>query len=72
MCCVNHGPTTCLYYKNPVDNKLGTQVDNFDTTEEANDFMRSKLFAENLIGTDFDEEDMICRLRAGQATARLS
>ncbi|PIG88980.1 hypothetical protein AARAC_008396 [Aspergillus arachidicola] len=63
--CVNHGPTTSLYYKDPDGNILETQVDNFDTAEEATDFMSSEDFARNPIGTDFDPEQMIARLRAG-------
>ena len=45
---------------------IETQVDNFDTAEEANDFMNSNLFAENPIGTDLDPEELIQRLRAGE------
>lgn len=64
--CVNHGPTTSIYYSDPDGNQLETQVDNFDTVEEANAFMASNLFAENPIGTDFDPEELIRRLRAGE------
>jgi catechol-2,3-dioxygenase len=63
--CVNHGPTTSVYYTDPDGNMIETQVDNFDTNEEANEFMASKMFAENPIGTDFDPEEMIKRLAAG-------
>jgi hypothetical protein len=45
---------------------IETQVDNFDTMGEANDFMASKEFAENPIGTDFDPEDLIQKLRGGE------
>lgn len=64
--CVNHGPTTSIYYKDPDGNVLETQVDNFDTSEEATEFMSTEEFASNPIGTDFDPEDMIERLRAGE------
>lgn len=63
--CVNHGPTSSIYYKDPDGNMLETQVDNFDTVEEATAFMMSDEFAENPIGTDFDAEEMIGKLRAG-------
>ncbi|KAK3700218.1 hypothetical protein LTR37_016097 [Vermiconidia calcicola] len=56
---VNHGPTTSIYYKDPDGNMLETQVDNFDTIEDANAFMNSSHFAENPIGTDIDVEDLI-------------
>lgn len=64
--CVNHGPTTSIYYKDPDRNVLETQVDNFDTADEANEFMSTEAFAVNPIGTDFDPEDMIRRIRAGE------
>ena len=64
--CVNHGPTTSIYYKDPDGNVLETQVDNFDTAEEANGFMATEEFAQNPIGTDFDPEVVIERLRAGE------
>ena len=68
---VNHGPTTSIYYKDPDGNMLETQVDNFDTIDEANAFMSSPQFAENPIGTDIDVEDMIQKLEEGQDEAPL-
>jgi hypothetical protein len=68
---VNHGPTTSIYYKDPDGNMIETQVDNFDTVEAANDFMSSKEFAENPIGTDFDPEDLIQKLRRGEDQASI-
>jgi hypothetical protein len=41
-------------YKDPDGNSLETQVDTFDTPEEATVFMKSKEFADNPIGTDID------------------
>ena len=64
--CVNHGGTTSIYYHDPDGNDIETQVDNFDTVEETNEFLRSPHFAENPIGTDFDPEEMIKRLEAGE------
>jgi catechol 2,3-dioxygenase-like lactoylglutathione lyase family enzyme len=63
---VNHGPTTSMYYKDPDGNKLETQVDNFDTNDAAAKFMESAAFAENPIGTDFDPEELIERIQAGE------
>ncbi|EXJ79170.1 hypothetical protein A1O3_08671 [Capronia epimyces CBS 606.96] len=62
--CVNHGPTTSMYYEDPDGNQLETQVDNFDSVEETDKFMRSNAFAENPIGVDYDPEDLIRRLQA--------
>ncbi|KAJ5633486.1 Glyoxalase/Bleomycin resistance protein/Dihydroxybiphenyl dioxygenase [Penicillium lividum] len=64
--CVNHGPTTSIYYRDPDGNMLETQVDNFDTVEDANAFMMSQAFAENPIGTDFDAEEMIKAIKSGK------
>lgn len=64
--CVNHGPTTSIYYKDPDGNAIETQVDNFNTVDEANEFMGSKFFAENPIGTDFDPIELLRRLASGE------
>ncbi|KAL6242006.1 hypothetical protein RBB50_010917 [Rhinocladiella similis] len=53
---VNHGPTTSFYYRDPDGNKVELQVDNLDTTEEADEFVRGPKFAMNPMGTDIDAE----------------
>lgn len=63
--CVNHGPTTSIYYQDPDGNLIETQVDNFDSSEDANTFMSSALFAENPIGTDFDPEELDRNMQNG-------
>lgn len=68
---VNHGPTTSIYYKDPDGNMLETQVDNFDTVDEATAFMRGAHFGENPIGTDFDPEELIAALRRGEKESDL-
>ncbi|EHK17936.1 uncharacterized protein TRIVIDRAFT_45216 [Trichoderma virens Gv29-8] len=69
--CVNHGPTTSIYYKDPDGNAIETQVDNFDTVEEANAFMTSSLFRENPIGTDVDPDILLERLEKGVSDKEL-
>lgn len=64
--CTNHGPTTSMYYADPDDNQVEFQVDNYPTVEEAGEFFFSEAFATNTIGVDFDPEDLIRRLRAGE------
>lgn len=64
--CLNHGPTTSMYYTDPDGNRIETQVDNFDTAEEASAFMASPEFAQNPIGTDFDPEELCRRLERGE------
>lgn len=65
--CINHGPTTSMYYADPDGNELETQVDNFDTAEAATKFMDSEEFKQNPIGVDFDPEEMIKRLASGDS-----
>jgi catechol-2,3-dioxygenase len=69
--CVNHGPTTSMYYNDPAGNKVETQVDNYDTAEEITKFMVSPEYAENPIGTDFDPEDLVGRLQSGESHASI-
>jgi catechol 2,3-dioxygenase-like lactoylglutathione lyase family enzyme len=69
--CVNHGPTTSIYYADPDGNQLEFQVDNFDTLEQASDYFYSSEFAENPIGVDFDPDRLLQRLRSGEADASL-
>lgn len=54
--CINHGPTTSMYFRDPDGNELELQADNFPTMEEATAWFSSKDFAENPIGQDFDPE----------------
>jgi len=65
--CINHGPTTSIYYSDPDGNMVETQVDNFDTPQETTDFMTGPLFAQNPIGADFEPEDLIRRLKSGES-----
>lgn len=64
--CINHGPATSMYYRDPDGNKVELQVDNFDTVEEANEFMMGEEFSRNPIGVDFDPEDLVRRLQIGE------
>ncbi|KAE8357829.1 hypothetical protein BDV27DRAFT_164151 [Aspergillus caelatus] len=44
---------------------LETQIDNYDTVEDAIKFMTAAEFAENPIGTDFDVEVMVTAIQNG-------
>jgi hypothetical protein len=70
--CTNHGPTTSLYYNDPDGNMLETQFDNFETAEAANEFMRGEAFGTNPIGVDFEPEEYIKRLEAGETVKDLA
>jgi catechol-2,3-dioxygenase len=64
FCCVNHGPTTSLYYHDPDQNRIELQVDNFADMTEATVLMQEQ-FSINPIGEEFDPEEMLARLRSG-------
>lgn len=68
---INHGPTTSLYYQDPDGNQIEFQVENFDTPEAAGSFFQSAEFAENPIGVEFDADEMLGRLRAGEPESAL-
>ncbi|KAI0179009.1 Glyoxalase/Bleomycin resistance protein/Dihydroxybiphenyl dioxygenase [Hypoxylon sp. FL1284] len=69
--CINHGPTTSMYYQDPDGNQLEVQVDNFDTAEEASRFMTDPQMTINPFGVDFDPEELIKRLESGESEAEL-
>ena len=69
--CINHGPTTSMYYKDPDANKVELQVDNFPSTEETNRWMRSGEFAANPIGVVFEPDALVARYRGGEPLATL-
>jgi catechol-2,3-dioxygenase len=65
--CVNHGMTTSLYYKDPDGNNIETQIDNFGDDEwgnkMANEYMASEEVEENVIGVDFDPDELWAKLQ---------
>ncbi|MGK0259927.1 MAG: catechol-2,3-dioxygenase [Candidatus Azotimanducaceae bacterium] len=63
--CINHGPTTSLYYRDPDGNQIELQVDNFTTSEEVNKFVRSSTFLENPIGVEFNPQRLLERYENG-------
>ena len=64
--CVNHGPTTSMYFADPDGNQVELQVDNYASVEEAGEFFYSPAFATNPIGVDFDPAELARRFRAGE------
>ena len=69
--CVNHGPTTSMYYRDPDGNGVELEVDNFAMLQDCKDYMKSEPFARNTRGVDFDPEQMIARRRSGVPAAEL-
>ncbi len=62
---INHGLTTSMYYADPDGNRVEFQVENLDTKDKLQAFMRSEAFAENPIGVNFDPEKLLARFEAG-------
>lgn len=69
--CVNHGPTTSMYYADLDGNQIELQVDNYDTVEESGEFFFTEAFATNTIGVDFDPEELVRRVRGGEDQAKI-
>ena len=64
--CINHGPTTSMYYFDPDKNQVEFQVDNVPEEKFAEYFDNGE-FSANPIGVKFDPEDLFKRLEAGEA-----
>ncbi len=69
--CVNHGPTTSLYYRDPDGNRIELQVDNFSDVEMLNGWFKTGAFRKNPIGVDFDPEKLLARWESGEPEAEL-
>lgn len=63
--CINHGPTTSMYYRDPDGQQLELQVENFATDDERNEFVASGTFSRNPFGVVFDPERLLQRYIAG-------
>ncbi|HET6474034.1 MAG TPA: VOC family protein [Pseudomonadales bacterium] len=70
--CVNHGPTTSMYYKDPDGSRVELQVDNLPTAESVDRWMRSPAFAANPIGVIFDPDALLERYVAGEPIDELT
>ncbi|KUI26524.1 VOC family protein [Mycobacterium sp. GA-2829] len=67
---INHGPTISFYYRDPDNNQIELQVDNFPTSDDANAFLAAE-FPKNPIGVELDPEDLVRRFRDGVPEAEL-
>lgn len=68
--CINHGPTTSMYYEDPERNRIELQVDNM-SMDEANNFIQSERFKRNPFGILFTPEELLHRYRSGEAQEEL-
>ena len=69
--CINHGPTTSLYYEDPDGTRLELLVDNFETEAELKGWMENPAFASNPIGVDFDPDKLAERYQNGDPIREL-
>ncbi len=65
--CTHHGATISIYYRDPDNNVIETQVDVFDSIDETNEFLEGNDFQSNPIGVDFDPADLRRRLKEGES-----
>jgi catechol-2,3-dioxygenase len=70
--CINHGPTTSIYYEDPDGNRVELQVDNFATNQELMNWLASGEFEENPIGVEFDPSVLERLLAAGVPASQLA
>jgi catechol 2,3-dioxygenase-like lactoylglutathione lyase family enzyme len=68
--CINHGPTTSMYYFDPDKNQIELQVDNVPEEKFAEYFENGE-FTDNPIGITFDPDEMTEKLAAGVPEADL-
>ena len=66
---INHGVTTSMYYRDPDNNRVELQIDNFATPAELDGYFHSRAFAENPVGVTYDPEELCRRYEAGEAMA---
>jgi catechol-2,3-dioxygenase len=69
--CVNHGPTTSMYYRDPDGNRVELQIDNFATAAELDGYFQSAAFAANPVGVTYDPEQLTRQYEAGVPIADL-
>ena len=62
---VRHGPTFSMYYADPDGNGMEFQIDIL-SADEANAFMESDEFHANPIGEEFEPDEIVAKLDAGE------
>ena len=67
----NHGVTTSMYYRDPDNNRVELQIDNFATPEQLQAYFQSAAFAENPVGVTYNPEQLIRDCEAGVPMADL-
>ena len=68
---INHGVTTSMYYRDPDNNRVELQIDNFATVAELDGYFQSPAFAANPVGVTYDPEQLARDYEAGVPIADL-
>jgi len=68
--CIHHGLKASLYYADPDGNQMEFQVDAF-AGDGCNAFIQGEQMALNPVGVEFDPDDWLARLRAGEPESDL-
>ena len=63
--CVNHGVSASLYYADPDGNQMEFSVDCFATKAEATAYLQGTAFGANPVGTEYDPDEWLEKLRGG-------
>ncbi|MGH7095136.1 MAG: VOC family protein [Stellaceae bacterium] len=63
---INHGVTTSMYYRDPDNNRVELQIDNFATPKELDGYFQSQAFRDNPVGVTYDPEELCRRYEAGE------
>ena len=69
---VQHGVTTSLYYRDPDDNTVELQIDNFATPDEATTYTHGEEFAADAMGPTFDAVAWAAAFQAGIPVSELT
>jgi catechol 2,3-dioxygenase-like lactoylglutathione lyase family enzyme len=69
--CVNHGMSASLYYADPDGNQMEFSVDCFGTKEECSAYWSGPAIDENPVGVEFDPDEWLERLCAGESERKL-
>ena len=68
---INHGVTTSMYYRDPDNNRVELQIDNFATEAGCQAYFQSQAFKENPVGVTYDPDDLCRRYEAGEPISEL-
>lgn len=68
---INHGVTTSMYYRDPDNNRVELQIDNFASPAECQAYFQSQAFADNPVGVTYDPEQLCRNYEAGMPITEL-